>query len=157
MEQELESETQFIPISDESDDELIIEETEETQDIFSCPVCYTNGAESGIVTPSHCTHKICLECYTNIASRAPSPSCPMCRTDYLKTAVQPSTSPNTTSPPQLSPVITGLRRPVSANMNSDVMSLLIHRELPAYSYGSNIIYSLSDFERNQTIIDILRG
>lgn len=144
MEQELESKTEFIPISEESDDEL--EETKEsdTQDEFSCPVCYSDGAESGLVTPSHCTHKICLECYTNIAARAPSPNCPMCRTDYLKAPVQRTMSPSqmpiqqTNQNHTQSPIN---RRPLSPNMNSDVMSLIIHRTLPTYS--NNIINNLS--------------
>jgi len=152
MEQELKSETQFIPIT-ESADELEETKTTDTQDEFSCPVCYTDGLESGLVSPSHCTHKICLECYTHIAARAASPSCPMCRKDYLKAPVQRTMTPIQSPAPQSNQIY---QRPMSPNMNSDVMSLLIHRALPAYSQGSNIIYTLSDIERNQMVQEMLQ-
>lgn len=51
---------------------------------FECAVCYTDG-QSGIVTPTCCSHKICLTCYTNIVINNPSnPICPQCRAEYIK-------------------------------------------------------------------------
>lgn len=89
-EQELYSKTEMIPINDDdivpdtdSDSENEKENETEKDNEFSCPVCYTDGKESGLVNPSCCSHKICLQCYTNIAIRANSASCPMCRTKYL--------------------------------------------------------------------------
>lgn len=50
---------------------------------FSCSVCYTDGSETGIVTPAHCSHKICLGCYTQIAIlHKANAKCPECRTLY---------------------------------------------------------------------------
>ena len=150
VESELLSETQFIPITDSEDVTSVVEEEE-----FSCPVCYTDGAESGLVSPSRCTHRICLECYTNIATRAPSPTCPLCRTEYLR-ASPPAQLNSTPQPiPITTPPLRPLPRPMSPNMNSDVMSLLIHNELPAYSVNSIIVNTLADIERTQMILDLL--
>lgn len=151
VELELQFESQFIPINESVEE--VQDQTNESDESFSCPVCYTNGAESGLVSPAHCSHQICLECYTNIAARAPSPTCPMCRTEYLRTAIQPTLVPN--SSPTETPINTPPRRPMSPNMNSDVMSLLLHNELPAYSVGNIIINTLADIERTQMILDLL--
>jgi hypothetical protein len=159
LELELQFESQFIPINEIAEEEQEQEEEQERQSInesdesFSCPVCYTNGAESGLVSPARCSHQICLECYTNIATRAPSPTCPMCRTEYLRTSVEPTAVPNPS--PQGTPITTPPRRPMSPNMNSDVMSLLLHNELPSYSVGNIIINTLADIERTQMILDLL--
>jgi hypothetical protein len=52
---------------------------------FCCAVCYTDGSSSGLVTPTSCTHKICLECYTKIAiQHKDNATCPECRTLYMK-------------------------------------------------------------------------
>jgi hypothetical protein len=52
---------------------------------FSCPVCYTDGSKTGLVSPSCCSHKICLTCYSNILLRNKSKACcPECRAQYLK-------------------------------------------------------------------------
>jgi len=84
-ESELRSKTELIPINDDDTiaDSSTQDETVNEESDFSCPVCYTDGAESGLVTPACCSHKICLRCYTNIAIRAQSPTCPLCRTEYL--------------------------------------------------------------------------
>ena len=74
-EKELESTTIFVPLEEE--------------EAFSCPVCYTDGSESGLVKPASCSHSICLNCYTNIVIRAPHSLCPLCRTEYLPTLQQP--------------------------------------------------------------------
>ena len=161
VELELHFESQFIPINEsaeeEQEQEQSQEQSNESDESFSCPVCYTNGAESGLVSPAHCSHQICLECYTNIATRAPSPTCPMCRTEYLRTTLQPTIVPNPS--PHITtnntPITTPPRRPMSPNMNSDVMSLLIHNELPAYSVNNIIINTLADIERTQMILDML--
>jgi hypothetical protein len=146
VESELLSDTQFIPITEDT-----VEDEE-----FSCPVCYTDGSESGLVSPSRCTHRICLECYTNIATRAPSPTCPLCRTEYLRASPpQPNSTPQPT--PISTPPLRPLPRPMSPNMNSDVMSLLIHNELPTYSVNNIIINSLADIERSQIILDLLNA
>ena len=139
QETELTSETEFIPIDDS---------TEPATETFNCPICYTDGSMSGLVNPANCTHQICLECYTNIALRSQSPTCPMCRSVYLRT---PSPQP----PPVSSPITTPQRRPISPNMNSDVMSLLIHNALPEYSYGNIIVDSITDVSRAQIILDLL--
>lgn len=154
LEMELHFESQFIPINDSEEQEQEQEQSTNTSDeSFSCPVCYTNGAESGLVSPARCSHQICLECYTNIATRAPSPTCPMCRTEYLRTNAQETLEPNPS--PQDAVITTPPRRPMSPNMNSDVMSLLIHNELPSYSVGNIMINSLVDIERAQIILDLL--
>ena len=154
VELELQFESQFIPINESVEQEQEqAQSVNESDESFSCPVCYTNGSESGLVSPAHCTHQICLECYTNIATRAPSPTCPMCRTEYLRTNVQPTVAPNTS--PNSTPITTPPRRPMSPNMNSDVMSLLLHNELPSYSVGNIIINTLADIERTQMILDLL--
>ena len=134
---ELDSTTQFIPI----------EETEEAEE-FSCPVCYTDGKTSGLVNPSKCTHPICLECYTNIATRSPSPTCPICRTQYL------NTSPETQDTQAVTPTQSA-RRPISPNMDSDLMSLLIHNTLPEYSFRNTLLDSIIAIERTNTILELL--
>ena len=57
---------------------------------FSCAVCYTNGEESGLVTPKCCSHKICLACYTEIVIlHKKNAKCPECRTFYSQNKVAP--------------------------------------------------------------------
>jgi hypothetical protein len=148
-ESELRSVTEFVPIDTDIGFNDEVEETVTDSEEFSCPVCYTDGTETGLVSPSKCSHKICLGCYTNIAVRASMPVCPMCRTEYL------TNSPVETSTPNTSPVITPVRRPLSPNMDSDVMSLLIHNRLPEYSYRNTIADTLIDIERAQIIYDLL--
>jgi hypothetical protein len=73
---------------------------------FECPVCYTDGSDSGLVSPN-CGHKICLECYSTILIRtAAQASCPCCRTNYLKTAPQPvqEEDPYADMPPLMSQI-----------------------------------------------------
>ena len=51
--------------------------------IFECPVCYTDGAKSGLVTPV-CGHKICLACYsTMFLASGMLTLCPCCRRKYM--------------------------------------------------------------------------
>jgi hypothetical protein len=58
-------------------------------EVFSCAVCYTDGSTSGLVTPTCCSHKICLECYTKIVSlKKEKATCPECRTLYIPKAVE---------------------------------------------------------------------
>jgi hypothetical protein len=53
---------------------------------YECPVCYTDGTDSGFVEPL-CKHKLCLSCYSNILLLGRENSrCPCCRKAYLKTA-----------------------------------------------------------------------
>lgn len=80
-EKELESTTVFVPLEDDKENV--------TEEPFSCPVCYTDGSESGLVKPASCSHNICLKCYTSIVIRVPHSLCPMCRTEYLPTLEQP--------------------------------------------------------------------
>jgi len=54
-----------------------------TVEEWSCPVCYTDGSASGHVIPKCCTHKICLECYSNILTKTTNCICPVCRAEYL--------------------------------------------------------------------------
>lgn len=146
-ESELSSKTEFIPIKEQQDEESKAE-------VFNCPVCYTDGSESGLVNPAKCTHKICLECYTNIATRAQSPSCPMCRKVYLNTTTPPpslSTSPTNQQQSQQQ------QRPLTPHLNSDVMSLLIHNELPQYSFRNVILNTQTDVERAHIVIDLLNS
>ena len=55
---------------------------------WSCPVCYTDGSSSGHVIPKCCTHKICLDCYSNILTKTTNCICPVCRAEYLKPAAE---------------------------------------------------------------------
>ena len=58
-------------------------------EVFSCAVCYTDGSTSGLVTPTSCSHKICLECYTKIVSlKKEKATCPECRTLYIPKTVE---------------------------------------------------------------------
>ena len=143
-ESELSSKTEFIPIRQEQEEE------------FNCPVCYTDGSESGLVNPAKCNHKICLECYTNIAKRTPSPSCPMCRKVYLNTITPPPSLSNSPTN-QLQQQQQQQQRPLTPHMNSDVMSLLIHNELPHNSFGNVIINTQTDVELAHIIIDLLNS
>jgi hypothetical protein len=60
-------------------------------DEFSCAVCYTDGKDSGLVTPACCSHKICLACYTKIVSlQKEQATCPECRTLYIPKPVDAS-------------------------------------------------------------------
>jgi hypothetical protein len=52
------------------------------EELWSCPVCYTDGAASGQVIPKCCTHKICLDCYSNILISTTNCTCPVCRAVY---------------------------------------------------------------------------
>jgi hypothetical protein len=64
----------------------VIDEEVVAVDQYECPVCYTDGADSGIVEPL-CKHKLCLSCYSNILLLGRENSrCPCCRKAYLKTA-----------------------------------------------------------------------
>jgi hypothetical protein len=50
---------------------------------FECPVCYTDGSDSGIVSPK-CGHKICVNCYsTIIINTGKKTKCPCCRAKYM--------------------------------------------------------------------------
>lgn len=54
---------------------------------FTCAVCYTNGEDSGLVSPACCSHKICLSCYTNIVIINKKESkCPECRALFVSEA-----------------------------------------------------------------------
>ena len=51
---------------------------------FECPICYTDGIDSGSVNPT-CTHKLCLSCYSKILLiGGTNAKCPFCRLAYLK-------------------------------------------------------------------------
>jgi hypothetical protein len=64
-----------------------IDKAVSTEESFSCAVCYTDGSSSGIVSPTCCRHKICLDCYTKITLlNKDKASCPECRTLYIKKA-----------------------------------------------------------------------
>jgi len=152
-ESELSSKTEFIPIKTQQDEESKAEE-------FNCPVCYTDGSESGLVNPAKCSHKICLECYTNIAARAQSPSCPMCRKPYLNTTTPPpslSNSPTNQQQQEQSQSQSQPQRPLTPHLNSDIMSLLIHNELPHYSFRNVILNTQTDVERAHVVIDLLNS
>jgi len=52
---------------------------------FCCSVCYTDGSESGLVSPVSCDHKICLACYTKITlQHKEKAKCPECRALYMR-------------------------------------------------------------------------
>jgi hypothetical protein len=57
---------------------------------WSCPVCYTDGSSSGHVIPKCCTHKICLDCYSNILTKTANCICPVCRAEYRPKPVEPA-------------------------------------------------------------------
>ena len=51
---------------------------------FECPVCYTDGSDSGLVNPA-CTHKVCVKCYSTVLlQNRTQAKCPCCRAFYLK-------------------------------------------------------------------------
>ena len=120
-ESELLFNTEFIPIEEESQKQS--QEQKQSQDQpFSCPVCYSDGANSGVVNPSNCTHKICLECYTNIVLKTSACICPMCRVPYVKRQEQSEqNSPFRANTPILR---------IPPHLNSDVMANLIHYQQP---------------------------
>jgi len=72
---------------------------------FSCAVCYTDGSSSGLVTPTCCSHKICLDCYTKITiMNKEKASCPECRTLYIKKKDdEEEIDPYADMPPLISP------------------------------------------------------
>lgn len=65
---------------------VIMQEQDQDQsdDAFECPVCYTDGATTGLVTPV-CGHKVCLGCYSTmlLGGRGMLTKCPCCRQKYL--------------------------------------------------------------------------
>lgn len=117
---------------------------------FECPVCYTDGSDSGLVSPN-CGHKICLECYSTILIRtAAQASCPCCRTNYLKTAPLPvqQEDPYADMPPLISQI----------DMDELVSYSLMTRILGAESrvvrqQGLNIIHNLLHFA--ETVIPVV--
>ena len=60
------------------------QDQEQSDDAFECPVCYTDGATTGLVTPV-CGHKVCLGCYSTmlLGGRGMLTKCPCCRQKYL--------------------------------------------------------------------------
>ena len=59
------------------------EQKQEQVKPFECPVCYTDGADSGLVSP-RCMHKICLKCYSTVLlQKGTKANCPCCRAFYL--------------------------------------------------------------------------
>jgi hypothetical protein len=54
---------------------------DETVDEYKCPVCLTNGSDSGKVIPTSCNHPLCINCYSNIILHNQI-LCPVCRTPY---------------------------------------------------------------------------
>ena len=65
IEPELRSFTELIPLDDELEMGSLTEESSEevsdaSSEEFSCPVCYNDGTDSGLVIPAKCSHKICL-------------------------------------------------------------------------------------------------
>lgn len=114
--------TEFVPIEEEQSQKQSQEQEQEQSQAFVCPVCYSDGANSGVVTPSNCTHKICLECYTNIVLKTSACICPMCRVPYVKKQEQPEQNS------QLRPNTPILRIP--PHLNGDAMANLIHYQRP---------------------------
>lgn len=138
-EQELCSKTEFIPINDDdtvpdTDSEMSDNENEEgnekeneSDNNFSCPVCYTDGKESGLVNPSCCSHKICLQCYTNIAIRSNSACCPMCRTKYLNNeTVQEANTQQIDNTNILRPLSPNIFRRPNYQMNSTAIQQVLN-------------------------------
>ena len=66
---------------------------------WSCPVCYTDGSSSGHVIPKCCTHKICLDCYSNILTKTANCVCPVCRAEYRPKPVESATEVRTEQQP----------------------------------------------------------
>lgn len=112
--------TEFVPIEEEQSQK----QSQEQKQAFVCPVCYSDGANSGVATPSNCTHKICLECYTNIVLKTSACICPMCRVPYVKK--QEQEQPEQNSPLRANTPI--LRTP--PHLNGDAMANLIHYQRP---------------------------
>ena len=124
-ENELLFNTVFVPIEEESQEK---EQEQEQEQSFNCPVCYSDGANSGVVTPSNCTHKICLECYTNIVLKTSSCICPMCRVPYVKKQQQEQEQEQQEQNSLLRPNTPSFRIP--PHLNGDAMANLIHYQRP---------------------------
>ena len=100
---------------------------------FECAVCYTDG-QSGIVTPTCCSHKICLTCYTNIVINNPSnPLCPQCRAEYIKKEELIQTPPLASQ----SLPLAGQAPPLDITVEEDLENLI-------YSY-INLYYHILNF------------
>jgi len=54
-----------------------------SEEVFECPVCYTDGSNSGLVHPL-CKHTICLSCYSRILLHIQDARCPYCRRNYIE-------------------------------------------------------------------------
>jgi hypothetical protein len=109
---------------------------------FECPVCYTDGADSGLVSPN-CGHKICLECYSTILIRgAAQTKCPCCRANYLKTAPQEE-DPYADLPPLISQI------DIDELVSYDLMSRILEAENRVIRHqGLNLINNLINFADN---------
>ena len=65
------------------------------EETYGCPVCFSDGAESGKVIVSTCSHHICVNCYSNMIVRK-NVSCPVCRTPYNISFVAQTATPEIT-------------------------------------------------------------
>lgn len=62
------------------------QDQDKDKDHFECPVCYTDGSTTGLVTPV-CGHKVCLACYSTMLLGNMT-KCPCCRRKYLSHGIE---------------------------------------------------------------------
>ena len=104
-------------------------ESPAAEEEWNCPVCYTDGSESGHVIPKCCTHKICLDCYSNILTKTANCVCPVCRAEYRQ---QPNNEETAVVPNNLPPYV-----PPSGYMysNDDGRAILREDSIPENILG----------------------
>lgn len=84
LEQQSEQNNVIMQEQEQDQDQDQEQEQDQSDDAFECPVCYTDGATTGLVTPV-CGHKVCLGCYSTmlLGGRGMLTKCPCCRQKYL--------------------------------------------------------------------------
>lgn len=121
---------------------------------FECPVCYMDGAASGIVEPA-CKHKICLACYSNILMReSHRTKCPCCRKLYLAPAVAEAVDDYSDMPPLMNAAEAAyLISGYALIDNIDVVPADIHNRMRSRSnHVLDIITSMNNLVDNMNII-----
>jgi len=128
--------------------------TAPTVDAFECPVCYTDGAASGIVEPA-CKHKICLACYSNILMReSHRTKCPCCRKMYLASAEAEAVDDFSDMPPLMTAAEAAyLISGYALIDNIDVVPAAIHNRIRSRSnHVLDIISNMNNLVNNMNII-----
>lgn len=124
-------------------------------DEFSCAVCYTDGKDSGLVTPACCSHKICLACYTKIVSlQKEQATCPECRKLYIPKPVDASAAAGAESdiyygmPPLINAWevdLININTNINYNIipNPDVINTILHTQPLHYDLINTILVQMS--------------